>query len=80
MYAFPFSVIQPESFRIDLYMYIRADSQFVPSQWEMVLLCNNVSHWLGTNLESALYIYIYIALQININFLYVSIIIDDKGS
>ena len=30
------------------------DSRFVPSQWEMGLLCNNVSHWLGTNLESAL--------------------------
>ena len=32
----------------------RADSRFVPSQWETVLLCNNVSHWLGANLESAL--------------------------
>ena len=30
-----------------------ADSRFAPSQWGMVLLCNNVSHWLGTNLESA---------------------------
>ena len=32
----------------------RADSRFTPSQWEMALLCNNVSHWLGTNLESVL--------------------------
>ena len=32
----------------------RADSQFVPSQWETVLLCNGVSHWLGASLESAL--------------------------
>ena len=32
----------------------RADSRFAPSQWEAVLLCNNVSHWLSTNLESAL--------------------------
>ena len=32
----------------------RADSRFVPSQWETVLLCNDTSHWLGTNLESAL--------------------------
>ena len=32
----------------------RADSRFVPSQWEMALLCNNVSHWLDTRLESAL--------------------------
>ena len=31
-----------------------ADSRFVPSQWEMALLCNDVSHWLGANLESAL--------------------------
>ena len=31
-----------------------ADSRFVPSQWETPLLCNDVSHWLGANLESAL--------------------------
>ena len=31
----------------------RADSRFVPSQWEMPLLCNDASHWLGTSLESA---------------------------
>ena len=34
----------------------RADSRFAPSQWEMMLLCNDVSHWLGANLESALII------------------------
>ena len=32
----------------------KADSRFAPSQWEVVSLCNDVSHWLGTNLESAL--------------------------
>ena len=32
----------------------RADSRFAPSQWELVLLCNDVSHWLGANLVSAL--------------------------
>ena len=32
----------------------RADSRFVPSQWETVLLCDNVSHWLGASLESTL--------------------------
>ena len=32
----------------------RADSMFAPSQWETALLSNDVSHWLGTNLESAL--------------------------
>ena len=25
----------------------RADSRFAPSQWETVLLCTDVSHWLG---------------------------------
>ena len=33
---------------------IRADSRFAPSQCETTLLCNDVSHWLGTSLESAL--------------------------
>ena len=32
----------------------RADCRLAPSQWEMALLCNDVSNWLGTNLESAL--------------------------
>ena len=32
----------------------RADSKFVPCQWETALLCNDVSHWLGANLESNL--------------------------
>ena len=32
----------------------RAYSRFAPSQWETVLLCNDVSHWLGATLESAL--------------------------
>ena len=42
--------------RIALYRanFIRADSRFVPSQWETVLLCNNVSHWLGASLQAAL--------------------------
>ena len=29
-------------------------SELAPSQWEMVLLCNNVSHWLNACLESVL--------------------------
>ena len=33
----------------------RADSRFAPSQWETSLQSNTVSHWLGANLESALY-------------------------
>ena len=32
----------------------RAASRFVLSQWETSLLCNDVYHWLGANLESAL--------------------------
>ena len=32
----------------------RADSKFAPSQWETSLQSNALSHWLGTNLESAL--------------------------
>ena len=33
---------------------IRTDSRLAPSQWETLLQSNAVSHWLGTNLESAL--------------------------
>ena len=33
---------------------LRADFRFVPRQWETVLLCNDVSHWLSAGLESAL--------------------------
>ena len=32
----------------------RTDSSFAPSQWETALLRNDVSHWLGANLESVL--------------------------
>ena len=31
----------------------RVCSRFAPSQWETALLCNDVSHWLGTNPMSA---------------------------
>ena len=34
--------------------YNKADSSFAASHWEAALLCNNVSNWLGANLESAL--------------------------
>ena len=36
---------------LPLWTIHRADSRFAPSQWETALLCNDVSHWLGTNLE-----------------------------
>ena len=32
----------------------RVDSRFASSQWETTLLCNDVSHWLGASLESAM--------------------------
>ena len=42
---------------------IRAVSRFSTSQWETSLLCNDVSHWLGENLESALWHAIYLLGQ-----------------
>ena len=39
---------------------LRADIRLAPSQWEMLLQSNAVSHWLGINLESALYSYTHI--------------------
>ena len=40
--------------RLPMWQYTseRADSRFAPSQWEMALFCNDIAHWLGTNLES----------------------------
>ena len=37
----------------------RADSRLALSQWETVLLCNDISHWLGANLEHQPWIQIY---------------------
>ena len=34
--------------------HLKADSRFVPSQWETALLCNDVSHCLDASLGSAL--------------------------
>ena len=34
------------------------NSRFALSQWEMALLCNSISHWLGPSLGSALHWYI----------------------
>ena len=41
-------------FQCEGVIWNRNDSMFVPSQWETALLCNDVSHWLGANIESAL--------------------------
>ena len=35
-------------------MMFGAHAGFAPSQWETVLLCNDVFHWLGASQESAL--------------------------
>ena len=45
---------QPVHHLLKSYWDTQGDSRFVTSRWEEVLLCNDVSHWLGTNLESAL--------------------------
>ena len=37
---------------------VRAGCRFAPSQWETALLCNDVSHWLGASLGSALMVLI----------------------
>ena len=42
----------------------RADSRFVPSQWETSLQSNAVSHWPGANLESALELYIILSIHL----------------
>ena len=40
------------------YDYSSADSRLAPNHWEMSLQCNTTSHWLGTNLKSALLQYL----------------------
>ena len=36
-------------------VYNRTNSRLAPSQWETSLQSKAISHWLGANLESALY-------------------------
>ena len=51
-----FYIAQPFSYQIFVTnKYTGADSRFAPSQWETVLLYDDVSHWLGAILESDLY-------------------------
>ena len=47
-------------FQSDYRCTFRADSRFVPSQWETALLCKDVSHWLVASLESAPYIDVWL--------------------
>ena len=44
----------PLPYAVSMMTWFRADSRFARSQWETALLCNDVSHWLCTSLESAL--------------------------
>ena len=37
-----------------------ADFRFAPNQWETALFCNDVSHWMGASLESALIVYSFV--------------------
>ena len=45
--------------------HIRADSRFRPSQWEMSLQSNAVSHWQGGNVKSACIICVLAAIKVN---------------
>ena len=45
---------QAWNLRDDIKQFTGWFSRFAPRQWETALLCNDVSHWLGANLESAL--------------------------
>ena len=36
------------------YVVFKANFKFAPIQWETALLCNDVSHWQGASLESAM--------------------------
>ena len=51
----------------------RADSRFVPSQWETSLQSNAVSHWLGANLESALNVKYEEVMTLSISLHYLSV-------
>ena len=44
--------------------WVQWSQWFAPSQWETALLCNDVSHWLGANLESVLWTYTYLTESI----------------
>ena len=45
--------------------YNMAHSRFAPSQWETALLCKDVSHWLGANLESVLLQWCHMSIKVS---------------
>ena len=69
-YGGPFEKILELLCWVHTLIYIRVDSRFAPSQWEMPLLCNDISHWLGASLESALYIIEFVIIMLNITWWY----------
>ena len=57
--SFPHCTLRSQQYgqHLQAFSHSRADSRFAPSQWETALRCNyhdDVSHWLGASLESAL--------------------------
>ena len=62
---------------IKLFDIHRADSRFAPSQWGTALLCNDVYHWLGANIEPAL---LYTWFQPNNNIISISMIYSSACS
>ena len=55
-YSDPYVLVSLQTLSSLLGYEFRADARFVSSQWETALLCNDVSHWLGASLESALWV------------------------
>ena len=45
-------------------IFLKDDSRLPPSQWEMSLQSNAVSHWLGINLDSALFFVLCMCISI----------------
>ena len=48
-------------------VHFRADSRLAPNQWEMSLQSNAISHWLSTNLESALKWTVYYIMDVRLS-------------
>ena len=58
----------------------RADSRFTLSQWETALLCNDVSHWLGINVESALHHICWVDGDRDVEFVFITLRPRQNGS
>ena len=47
----------PYGYSMGYTLHCRDQSWYAPSQWEMSLHCNDVSHWLGSHLDWSLTLY-----------------------